>query len=51
MSNSVDLAPFRIRRARREDAETCGRICYDAFTAINPAAQLSPGAGDAGGCR
>ena len=23
------------RRARPEDAETCGRICYDAFCTIN----------------
>jgi GNAT superfamily N-acetyltransferase len=33
-SNQVSEA-VRIRRARAEDAEVCGRICYDAFYKIN----------------
>lgn len=31
-----------IRRAQPEDAETCGRICYDAFAAINNAHNFPP---------
>jgi len=29
------ISGIRIRRAMPEDAEVCGRICYDAFTTIN----------------
>lgn len=31
-----------LRRARPEDADRCGRICYDAFTAINQAHNFPP---------
>lgn len=31
-----------LRRARPEDAETCGRICYDAFASINNAHNFPP---------
>lgn len=31
-----------VREARPEDAEVCGRICYDAFTAINAAHGFPP---------
>jgi predicted N-acetyltransferase YhbS len=36
VSMSTPLEPaVRIRRATPSDAESCGRICYEAFTAIN----------------
>src|SRR5215470_3300088 len=35
MSKSIPIDSLRIRRATPEDAEVCGRICYDAFTTIN----------------
>jgi len=35
MSKPLPMDSLRIRRALPEDAEVCGRICYDAFTTIN----------------
>lgn len=35
MSSPSLSVPVLIRRARPEDAEVCGRICYEAFAAIN----------------
>jgi len=34
-SMAKPVSGIRIRRATVEDAEVCGRICYDAFTTIN----------------
>jgi len=34
-SMAKPISGIRIRRATVEDAEVCGRICYDAFTTIN----------------
>ncbi len=35
MSSSTPAAAVQIRRAKAEDADLCGRICYEAFSAIN----------------
>jgi GNAT superfamily N-acetyltransferase len=35
MAKPLPMEALRIRRAKPEDAEVCGRICYDAFTTIN----------------
>jgi GNAT superfamily N-acetyltransferase len=35
MSSPTLTSAVRIRRAKPEDTETCGRICYDAFATIN----------------
>ncbi len=35
MSSSTAAPAVRIRRATPEDADECGRICYEAFAAIN----------------
>ncbi len=35
MSAQPAARPFQIRRARPEDAEICGHICYEAFKTIN----------------
>jgi len=35
MSAQPAARPFEIRRARPEDAEVCGNICYQAFKTIN----------------
>ena len=35
MSSPTPTAVVLIRRATPEDADTCGRICYEAFAAIN----------------
>ncbi len=35
MSNPESASAVHLRRARPEDADACGRICYEAFTAIN----------------
>jgi predicted N-acetyltransferase YhbS len=35
MSKPLRSDAVRIRRAKPEDADACGRICYDAFTTIN----------------
>jgi GNAT superfamily N-acetyltransferase len=32
---AFDESPVAIRKARSEDAEVCGRICYEAFTKIS----------------
>jgi GNAT superfamily N-acetyltransferase len=37
MSSPTPTASVTVRRARPEDAETCGRICYEAFATINRA--------------
>jgi predicted N-acetyltransferase YhbS len=39
---------IQIREARAEDAEACGRICYEAFTAIANAHNFPPDFPDAG---
>lgn len=35
MASSTVVSAVRIRRATPEDAEACGRICYEAFASIN----------------
>jgi hypothetical protein len=35
MPQSTLTPAVRIRRATPEDANVCGRICYEAFAAIN----------------
>jgi GNAT superfamily N-acetyltransferase len=42
MSTSTLTALVRIRRARPEDADICGRICYEAFAAINAQHNFPP---------
>src|SRR5690348_13624212 len=37
-----DIAMLTIRPAKKDDAETLGRICYDAFTAIANAHNFAP---------
>jgi GNAT superfamily N-acetyltransferase len=32
---AFDTSPIAVRKARPEDAPTCGRICYEAFTKIS----------------
>src|SRR6202047_4712622 len=32
---AFDTSPIAVRKARPEDAPTCGRICYEAFTTIS----------------
>jgi hypothetical protein len=34
--------PVKLREARPEDAERCGRICYEAFRTINEAHNFPP---------
>jgi predicted N-acetyltransferase YhbS len=35
MSSSTSTRAVQIRRATAQDAETCGRICYEAFATVN----------------
>jgi predicted N-acetyltransferase YhbS len=42
MSKPLPSDAVRIRRANPEDAKTCGRICYDAFTTINQQHNFPP---------
>ena len=42
MSSPVPAAAIRIRRATPEDADTCGRICYEAFATINAQHNFAP---------
>jgi predicted N-acetyltransferase YhbS len=42
MSKPLASDAVRIRRANPEDAKTCGRICYDAFTTINQQHNFPP---------
>src|SRR5262245_28118710 len=41
-SATASSMPVQIRRATPQDIETCGRICYEAFTAINQAHNFPP---------
>lgn len=42
MNSSTATNEIRIRRASPEDADLCGRICYEAFTAINEQHRFPP---------
>ena len=42
MSISTVAAAVQVRRARPEDADICGRICYEAFAAINTQHRFPP---------
>jgi GNAT superfamily N-acetyltransferase len=42
MSFSMAASAVKIRRAVSEDAEICGRICYEAFAAINHQHRFPP---------
>ena len=42
MSSLISTAVNCIRRATAEDADTCGRICYEAFAAINRQHNFAP---------
>jgi predicted N-acetyltransferase YhbS len=42
MSTAMVSAPVRVRRATPEDANLCGRICYEAFTVINEQHRFPP---------
>ncbi|MFL6446674.1 MAG: GNAT family N-acetyltransferase [Bryobacteraceae bacterium] len=42
MNSSTVANEVQIRRASREDAALCGRICYEAFTAINEQHRFPP---------
>jgi len=42
MSSSTLTSLLRIRRAVPEDADLCGRICYEAFAAINDQHRFPP---------
>lgn len=42
MSKPLPSDAVRIRRANSEDANVCGRICYDAFTTINQQHNFPP---------
>lgn len=42
MSFSMVASAVKIRRAMPEDAEICGRICYEAFAAINHQHRFPP---------
>jgi ribosomal protein S18 acetylase RimI-like enzyme len=39
---STNLSAVTVRRAVPEDADTCGRICYEAFTTFNHQHQFPP---------
>ncbi|MBV9386545.1 MAG: GNAT family N-acetyltransferase [Chroococcidiopsidaceae cyanobacterium CP_BM_ER_R8_30] len=41
-SRYADLSAVKVRRAVPEDAEICGRICYEAFTTLNHQHQFPP---------
>lgn len=42
MSGSIITSAIEVRRAKPEDADTCGRICYEAFAAINDQHRFPP---------
>ncbi|MGI8960202.1 MAG: hypothetical protein ACR2IV_10665 [Bryobacteraceae bacterium] len=42
MSSPAPIGAVWIRRAAPEDADTCGRICYEAFAAINVQHSFAP---------
>jgi GNAT superfamily N-acetyltransferase len=42
MSDQVSNSTIQVRRARPSDADICGRICYEAFTAITTQHNFTP---------
>ena len=41
-SRYANLSTVKVRRAAPEDADVCGRICYEAFTTLHQQHQFSP---------